>query len=209
MKISTVLSASALVAMFSVVACSSPTTPISGSKSDADTSDEKDSDSKKDSKSSTSSSKTSSPTSPASNTTGTTGTPATTGTTDASEAACKTCLSAEPKYKAGMDCSAKCAKGDAACSDKCFKDAGCNFDSETDVCSKIEETCADKCEPPPPTNDELAACTQCMAANPQAAAINTCLNNAKSDDDANKCFDMQCDSACQNTEKSCESKCPE
>jgi hypothetical protein len=106
-----------------------------------------------------------------------------------------------------MECASKCAKGDDACADKCFTDAGCNFDAAGDACAAIEQKCADKCEPPAPTDAQLKACSDCMAANPQAKAINDCLNNAKSDADADKCFEMQCDQTCQSTADKCESAC--
>lgn len=217
MKIATVLSVSALLATFSVVACSSPTTPVGGDSDKSDSADSK-SDAK-DSKSSTSSkSNTSSPASTASNTqTTTNGT-----TTTASEAACTSCLAADPTMKKVMDCTAKCADTDDACFVKCGTDNGCAENDPNSACAKQSKTCADKCQGADgangttdgaPTQAEQQACNTCLTAknNAQVNAIEKCFAASKDQAGDDKCDQLAqstCDQACDAAYKACADKCP-
>jgi len=209
MKIATVLSVSALLAMFSAVACSSPTTPASDKSNSADSKgdddDAKDTKSTKDTKSS------------ATNTPSSTGSTTNPGTTtaaggDASEAACDTCLSADPTMKKVVDCQAKCSDTDDACFGKCASDNGCAENDQNSACAKQFASCQSKCEPPAPTQAEQQACATCLSGqnNAQVNAIEKCYADAKDEASATKCGNLEdsaCDAKCQAAYKTCDSKC--
>jgi hypothetical protein len=202
MKIATVLSVSAFLAMFSVVACSSPTTPAGGddsSDSAATKKADKDSDDDdKDSKTSTTSN---------TNTNTNTNTTPATGDDDDDDAfaACDTCMAnKEPKYKQALDCAEKASSEDAA--DQCFVSAGCDG-SANDICEKAHDACQAECKA---ADDQMEAEDQawdaCVSKNAQAKAINDCEIAAKSEADFDKCDAMQCDQNCENTFETCDSQ---
>lgn len=200
MKIATVLSVSAFLAMFSVVACSSPATTDGG---DEDQNDSASTKGDKDTKS------TKDKTSTADNTNTATDTDTSTST-GATEATCQACYEANADFKKAATC-AEAAKDDAA-AEKCFEDIGCTEANQGGICAELDQQCESKCpagddddDDGGMTEEEEQACITCAAksTNAQVKAIEKCYNDAEAgNDDAafDKCDDMfesKCDSACQ------------
>lgn len=209
MKIATVLSVSALLAMFSVVACSSPTTPASDKSDSADSTKDDDSDSTPAKKtSSTNNTSTTNNNTPAATTT-TTGT--TTDTQSAAEQKCDTCMaSKDPKVAALFTC-LDAAKSDSD-AEACEKTAGCDSEDPNNACGKAAAACQTECQDAANEADQQmdqqeAACKACVASNTQATAIETCFGNAQSQADADKCDKMQCDSSCESAYDKCDKEC--
>lgn len=198
MKIATVLSVSAFLAMFSVVACSSPATTDGGDEDQNDsasTKGDKDTKSTKD-KTSTANDNTATDTD-------------TSTSTGATEATCQACYEANADFKKAATC-AEAAKDDAA-AEKCFEDIGCTDANKGGICAELDQQCESKCpagdddDDGGMTEEEEQACITCAAksTNAQVKAIEKCYNDAEAgNDDAafDKCDDMiesKCDSACQ------------
>jgi len=207
MKIATVLSVSALLAMFSAVACSSPTTPAGGDKSDsADSAGDNDKD--------PTPAKKSTSTATNDNTAAATTTTPTTNTTTAADGAadaCDSCMAAkDPKVAAMFDCMDKADSQAAA--DACAKTAGCDSDDPNNACGKAAAACQTQCDAADQAEQQQeqqqeAACTACVASNTQASAIEKCYGAAQSDADAKKCDAMQCDDTCESAYDKCDKEC--
>lgn len=211
MKIATLLSVSAVLAMFSVVACSSPTTPATGDKEDNASSKGDDDDGDKTDK------KTDKTTQTTQTNKGGDDTDTTAGNDgpSAAQKTCNTCMAGkEPKFKTALDCAEKATSAEAA--DKCFADA-CGT-TAGNVCAKAHDACSSECaafdaeeekDAQGPSEEESQKCLTCVSGNASAKAIVSCFAGAQTDADFKKCDDLdaKCDSGCQAAFKKCNAEC--
>lgn len=211
MKIATLLSVSAVLAMFSVVACSSPTTPATGDEEDNASSKGDDDDGDKADK------KTDKTTQTTQTNKGGDDTDTTAGNDgpSAAQKTCNTCMAGkEPKFKTALECAEKATSADAA--DKCFTDA-CGT-TAGNVCAKAHDACSSECaafdaeeekDAQGPSEEESQKCLTCVSGNASAKAIVSCFAGAQTDADFKKCDDLdaKCDSGCQAAFKKCNAEC--
>ncbi|MFO0741362.1 MAG: hypothetical protein U0270_36035 [Labilithrix sp.] len=216
MKIATLLSVSAVLAMFSVVACSSPTTPATGDEEDNASSKGDDDDGDKADKTTDKTDKTTQTTQTNKGGDDTDTTAGNDGPS-AAQKTCNTCMAGkEPKFKTALECAEKATSADAA--DKCFTDA-CGT-TAGNVCAKAHDACSSECaafdaeeekDAEGPTKEETQKCLTCVSGNASAKAIVSCFAGAQSDADFKKCDDLdaKCDSGCQAAFKKCNAECGE
>jgi hypothetical protein len=212
MKLANVLSASALLAILGLVACSTPTAAKTDDKDN--TSDEGDDD--KDEKE-TKDGKTSPTNTPTGGDTGTTAgdddDDDDDGAMSAAQQACFACVSKDAQYKAALECE-KAAGDDETKADKCF--AACDTE-DGGFCETARKACASECAAADAEDQKEDAaeeandkkCAECAAksTNSQVKAIEACFSAAGDDDTkGEKCdamFDSKCDATCQSVYEKC------
>jgi hypothetical protein len=219
MKLASLLSVSALVAMMGAVACSS-SAPAGKDTADVNADDDDDKDDKdgKDGKDDKDGKTT--PTNPTGGDQNPAENPGDAQGPTAAQKTCMTCMASKnTQYKAAQDC-AKAAGTDQAKAEKCF--SACDT-ADGGFCKKAHDSCASECEAAdkeaeeagggeeggPGGGEDLEQCISCVAktSNSQVKAIEACFESAGDDQAKNeKCegmFETKCNSSCQKVYQDC------